>query len=155
MAKPRKISLDRLFGAMDLKRRDFLTSLDSEERKEFSAYLSMRYASCVEGSEDLQEYYLLATNKTVNQHYSAVSRHPELQWLLLSAVSPGMGRQRHYWLKGPDNRGSGRSKRFLEQLYRHLSDDEIDLMLKINDRSDLIEMARQLGWDDRRIKDEL
>jgi len=155
MAKPRKLSLDRLFGAMDLKRRDFLTSLDSEERKEFSAYLSMRYASCVEGSEDLQEYYLLATNKIVNQHYSALSRHPELQWLLLSTVSPGMGRQRHYWLKGPDNRGSGRAKRFLEQLYPHLGDDEIDLMLKINDRSDLVEMARQLGWDDRRIKDEL
>ena len=155
MAKPRKLSLDRLFGAMDFKRRDFLTSLDEEERKEFSAYLSMRYASCVEGSPDLQEYYLMSTNTRLNYHFAAIGRHPKLQWLLLSSVSPGMGRQRHYWLKGPDGKGSGRSKKFLEQLYPHLGDEEIDLMLKINDRSDLVEMARQLGWDDRRIKDEL
>ena len=153
--RERKLSLDRLFAAMDLKRRDFLTSLDEDERSEFSVYLSLRYISCVEGSPELQTWYLTAANEMINKHYSVINRHPQLQWLLFSSVSPGMGRQRHYWLKGNTLATGSRSHRFLEGLYPHLGEDEIDLMVKINDRSALVDMAKKLGWDDRRIRDEL
>ncbi len=153
--RERKLSLDRLFAAMDLKRRDFLESLDDDERKEFSAFLSLRYISCVEGSADLQSWYLMAANEYINKHFTVISRHPKLQWLLFSSVSPGMGRQRHFWLKGSATSSNNRARRFLEELYPHMSDRELDLMVDINTKEDLVEMAKKLGWDDRRIRDEL
>ena len=41
---------------LDLKNRDFYDSLDAEERKKFSTFLMLRWSSCVEGSQELQEY---------------------------------------------------------------------------------------------------
>lgn len=155
MAKPRKLSLARQFRAMDSKQRDFLESLDEDERKEYSSYLAIKYAANVEGIPELEEYYIMAANERANPHYLSLSRHPKLQWLLLTTISPGMGNHNHYWLKAPARRGGNRLRNFVEKLYPHLSDDEVDLMISINTVEDFHDYARQLGWDDRQIRDEL
>lgn len=155
MAKPRKLSLARQFRAIDSKQRNFLESLDEEERKEYSSYLAIKYAANVEGIPELEEYYIIAANERANPHYLSLSRHPELQWLLLTTISPGMGNHNHYWLKAPTRRGGNRLRNFVEQLYPHFGDDEIDLMLTINSVDDFKNYARDLGWDDRQIRDQL
>jgi hypothetical protein len=66
-----------------------------------------------------------------------------------------MGNHNHYWLKAPARRGGNRLRNFVEKLYPHLSDDEVDLMISINTVEDFHDYARQLGWDDRQIRDEL
>jgi hypothetical protein len=45
--------------------------------------------------------------------------------------------------------------KFFRELYPHLKDDEITLMASINDKDDIKRMARELGWDDKRIKADL
>lgn len=155
MAKTRKLSLARQFRAMDSKQRDFLESLDEEERKEYSSFLAIKYAANVEGIPELEEYQIMATNERANPHYLALSRHPKLQWLLLTSISPGMGNHNHYWLRANAKRGSNRLRNFVEKLYPHLSEDEVDLMISINTVEDFRTLARDLGWDDRRIRDEL
>lgn len=155
MAKPRKLSLARQFRAMDFKQRDFLESLDSDERKEFSSFLAIKYAANVEGIAELEEYQIMATNERANPHYLALSKHPKLQWLLLTTISPGMGNHNHYWLRANAKRGSNRLRNFVEQLHPYLSDDEIDLMISINTENDFRNYAKELGWDDKRIRDEL
>jgi len=130
MAKTRKLSLARQFRAMDSKQRDFLESLDEEERKEYSSFLAIKYAANVEGIPELEEYQIMATNERANPHYLAL-------------------------LRANAKRGSNRLRNFVVKLYPHLSEDEVDLMISINTVEDFRNLARDLGWDDRRIRDEL
>jgi len=43
----------------------------------------------------------------------------------------------------------------LAKLYPNMKQDEIDLLAKLNDKRDLRDMARELGYDDKSIKAEL
>ena len=83
---------------LDLKNRDFYDSLTEEERKKFSNYLMIRWGSSVQGVQELQEYYLLSCNERLNKNFFDINRHPKLQWLLATTVSPGMGAHRHQWI---------------------------------------------------------
>jgi len=153
--KERVLSLARQFRAMDTKHRDFVETLNEEERKEFSTFMSLKYVGNVDGIPELQSWYLAATNERVNKHYFSLSRHPKLQWLLCTTVSPNMGVQNHYWMRPASNKRNLRAYRFLEMLHPTASEEEIELLVSINTEEDLKSYARDLGWDEKRIRDEL
>jgi hypothetical protein len=143
-------------AAFDRKDRAYYDKFTDEERKQFSTYLMLRYGASIEGSADFQSYYLLATNENVNKHFFDLNKHPKLQWLMCTTVSPGMGKQKHYWQAAKKKEGSNnKAVKFLTEQFPQLKDDEIKLLAEINDRSDLTDMARKLGWDDKRIKSDL
>jgi hypothetical protein len=93
-----KLNIANEMRQLDRKNRNFYRDLTDEERKKFSNYLMIRWASCVEGSRDLQEFYLISTNERLNKHFFNINKHPELQWLCATAVSPDMGTPRHNWI---------------------------------------------------------
>lgn len=140
-------------AAFDRKDRAYYDKFTDEERKKFSTYLMLRYGASVAGSADLQAYYLMATNERVNKNFFDLNKHPKLQWLTCTTVSPGMGRQHHYW-QAAKKKESGNSKivKFLEEMFPQLKDDEISLLAEINDRRDIEDLARKHGWDDKSIK---
>jgi hypothetical protein len=142
-------------AAFDRKDRAYYDKFTDEERKKFSTYLMLRYGASVEGSAELQEWYLRATNERVNVNFFDIGRHPKLQWLLCTSVGPGMGRQRHYWLSTKKKEGSNKASKFLAKLYPNMKSDEIELLAKINDKRDIDGLARNLGLDDKQIKSEL
>lgn len=142
-------------AAFDRKDRAYYDKFTDEQRKAFSTYLMLKYGANVGGSADLQAYYLMATNERVNKHFFELNKHTKLQWLLCTSVSPQMGKQMHYWLKGKKKEGDNKSQKFLAKLYPNLKSDEIDLLAKLNDKRDLSDMARELGFDDKQIKSEL
>ena len=115
----------------------------------------LKYGANVSGNKDMQAYYLMATNERVNKHFFELGRHPKLQWLCCTSVSPAMGSQFHYWLNAKKKEGDNKSQKFLAKLYPNLKTDEIDLLAKINDKRELADMARRLGFDDKSIKTEL
>jgi len=141
--------------AFDRKDRAYYDKFTDEQRKKFSTYLMLRYGASVQGNADLQAYYLLATNENVNKYFFDVNKHPKLQWLMCTSVSPGMGKQHHYWQAAKKKETNSKAVKFLTALYPQLKDDEIELLAEINDKRDLTDMARKLGWDDKRIKAEL
>jgi hypothetical protein len=130
----------------DRKNRNFYNELTDEERKKFSNYLMIRWGSAVQGSRELQEFYLISCNERLNKHFFAINRHPQLQWLCATAVSPGMGTHRHQWIapKKKDPGASG-SRKQLAELYPNMKLDEIEVMSVINDKRDIDTYARQLG----------
>ena len=65
-----KLSLSSELSALNRKHREFYDNLSDEERKKFSAYLLMKYGANVEGSVELQEWYLRAINEYVNVYYN-------------------------------------------------------------------------------------
>jgi hypothetical protein len=151
-----KLSINNEMAQLDTKNRGFYDELTEEERKKFATYLMLRYAASVEGNADLQEWYLRVTNERVNQNFFDLSKHPKLQWLLCTSVSPGMGRQRHYWQASKKKEGSNtKITKFLTKLYPHMKSDEIELLAEINDLKEVKELARSMGMADSEIKKEL
>jgi hypothetical protein len=142
-------------AAYDRKDRAYYDKFTDEQRKSFSTYLMLKYGANVSGSADMQAYYLMATNERVNKHFFDLNKHTKLQWLMCTSVSPQMGNQFHYWLKAKKKEGDNKSQKFLAKLYPTMKSDEIDLLAKINDKRDLADLARKLGYDDKSIKSEL
>jgi len=130
----------------DEKDRDFYDSLTDEERKKFSNYLMIRWGSAVHGSRELQEFYVVATNERLNKHFYAVNRHPKLQWLMATSVSPGMGVHRHQWI-APKKKESGSSevKKTLMQLYPTMKISDIETLAAITDPKELKEHLKHMG----------
>jgi hypothetical protein len=151
-----KLNISNELQQLDTKNRQFYRELTDEERKKFSTFLMIRWSSSVQGSADLQAYYLLSCNENLNKHFFDLSRHPELQWLSATTVSPGMGTFRHDWIK-QKKRDSNNSKavKFLRQIYPAYKQDELELLAQINSTAELKQLAREHGWDDKRIKSEL
>ena len=143
-----KLSINNEMAQFDRKNRDFYDELTPEEKKKFSNFLMIRYGSSVQGSRDLQEFYLISTNERLNKHFFAINKHPKLQWLSATTVSPGMGSQRHQWIAPKKKEpGAGSIKKQLAELYPHLKDDEIELMAKINTKKDIEEYVKASGQD--------
>jgi hypothetical protein len=141
-----KLSIQNEMTQFDRKNREFYDSLTDEERKKFSNYLMIRWGSAVQGSRELQEFYLIATNERLNKRFFDINRHPRLQWLCATTVSPDLGTQRHPWI-APKKREAGATgiRKQLAELYPHLKDDEIELMAKINTKKDIDTHLKELG----------
>ena len=139
-------------AAYDRKDRAYYDKFTDEERKKFSTYLMLRYGASVAGSADLQAYYLMATNERVNKNFFDLGKHPKLQWLLCTTVSPAMGKQHHFWQGSKKKEGNNKAQKFLAELYPNLKQDEIDLLAEINDKRDIENLARKHGHDDKTIK---
>ena len=155
-------------AAFDRKDRAYYDKFTDEERKQFSTYLMLRYGASVdvdlrknpnlnkEEKRMIEEYYLVQTNERLNKYFFDLNKHPKLQWLLCTTVSPDMGRQNHYWQPAKKKTGSSNKVlKFIEQLYPNLNESEIKMLAEINSVDDLKKVARDLGWDDKRIKEEL
>ncbi len=151
-----KLSINNEMAQLDTKNRKFYDELNEEERKKFGTYLMLRYAASVEGGPDLQEWYLRVTNERVNANFFDLGKHPKLQWLLCTTVSPDMGRQRHYW-QASKKKDSSNSKsiKFLTKLYPYLKSDEVALLAELNDVKELKALAKTMGMPDSEIKKEL
>jgi orotate phosphoribosyltransferase-like protein len=145
-----KLNIGNEMRMFDRKVRSFYDDLTEEERKKFSPYLMIRWGSAVEGSKDLQEFYVIATNERLNKHFFEVNtaRHKKLQWLLATTVSPDMGTHRHIWIasKKKEN-SSGEKRKALQQLFPHYKDDEIEVMTNIVTQKELKEYQQNLGED--------
>ena len=152
-----KLSIRNEMAQFDRKNKEFYDSLTDEEKKKFSPFLMIRYGATVTGNADMQAYYLMSCNERLNKNFFDIStsQHKKLQWLLASTVSPGMGNQYHQWIKLGKKASDNKNVKFLRDLYPHLKEDDLKLLSELNDKDDLKEYARGLGWADKDIKKEL
>jgi hypothetical protein len=143
-----KLNIANEMAVFDRKDRTFYDNLTDEERKKFSNYLMIRWGSAVQGNTMEQAVYLLSCNENFNKNFFAINRHPKLQWLCATAVSPGWGTKRHQWI-APKKKEAGASgiRKQLAELYPHMKDDELALMAQINTKKDLDEYVKQLGQE--------
>lgn len=135
-------------ACFDRKDRDFYRGLTDEEKKKFSNYLMIRWGSAVQGSRDLQEFYLISTNEQLNKHFFSVNRHPGLQWLMATAVSPGMGMQRHQWIAPKKKQGTASEvKKTLMELYPTMKISDIEVLSQLVSKQDLRKHLGEHGRD--------
>jgi hypothetical protein len=143
-----KLSIQNEMAQFDRKNREFYDSLTPEEKKKFSNYLMIRYGSSVRGSRDLQEFYLISTNERLNKHFFSINRHPKLQWLCATSVSPGMGNQFHQWIAPKKKEaGSGANQKLLAQLFPNYKSDDIEVLDAVNTQKEITAYLRELGQE--------
>jgi len=151
--KPPLIPIKEVLQAVDKKDRKWYASLSEERKKAFSPWMIQRYVSSCQGSRKKQFHYIYFTNLLVNKNFMDISKHPELQWLLLTATGTGKV-EFHPYIKPPNSRKKkDKISEFLCTIYPDLKSDEVELMLKINSIDDLIDLAKKYGYDDKEIKD--
>ena len=143
-----KLNIANEMRMFDRKVRTFYDDLTAEEKKKFSNYLMIRWGSSVDGSRDLQEFYVITTNERFNKHFFDIGRHPKLQWLLATTVSPDLGTPRHPWI-APKKKEAGLSakRRALMEIFPHYRDDEIDVMAEITTQKEMDAYHRAAGRD--------
>jgi hypothetical protein len=134
----------------DLKNRSFYDDLTDGERRKFSNYLMIRWGSSVQGARELQEYYVQSCNHYLNKHFFAINRHPKLQWLSATAVSPGLGPQRHPWIAPKKKDGNGNQvKKALMELHPSMKISDIETLSQLIDPKDLRQYLRDHGNPDK------
>ena len=135
--------------------KEWYNSLDSELKKTFSSYVSMRFASSVKSNKILQESYIESVNEFCNKYFSTIQKHEGdslLFWKLLCLCGSGQ-KQFHPWLKAP--KGKGKKTKifdFLQSCYPNYKNDEIETLISVLDKKEIKEMAKQAGLDDKEIK---
>jgi hypothetical protein len=149
-----KLHISNEMAQLDLKNRGFYDELTDEERKRFSTYLMLRYgSSCTSGPPELQKYYVQSCNEQMNKHFWDLNKHPKLQWLMATTVSPGMGKQRHEWLAFKGKISKDKRANLLAQLYPSAKMSDLEVLSKQTSDEELKRMLRDLGWEDKKIKE--
>lgn len=94
------LDLFEVLAALDKKDYGFYDRLTPAKQKKFVPYMMLMWMSAIKGNEGLSRYYIMSTAEYANKHFfnEKVQGHPKLQWLMLCAASPGMGKQFHQWI---------------------------------------------------------
>lgn len=151
-----KLDIKNEMRAFDLKDRDYYVTMTDEEKRKFSPFLMIRWGSCVSGSTELQEFYIVATNLRLNVNFFNCNKHPELQWLMATSVSPGLGAQRHNWIGMKKRESSGnKTVKFLSNLYPTMKLDDVELLASLMSKKELKTLAEEHGMTPEQIKKEL
>ncbi|SVC32082.1 uncharacterized protein METZ01_LOCUS284936, partial [marine metagenome] len=101
--------------AIDKRNKTFYNNLDAEQQKKFSAWLYMRYASSVDGPI-FRDHYLEMVNDLVNVNFNDLTKHKELQWLLISLCGIGK-KQFHPWIKPGKRKEKPKIKTWLAKAF--------------------------------------
>ncbi len=151
MAKKPQIPLADVMLAIDRKRRDWYDNLNDEQKKAFSAWMMMRYASSVQGGNAAS--YLFMVNECVNKNFMDLSKHPELQWMLFTLCGSGK-KEFHPYIKPPTSRKKkNKVAEWLSGQYPLMKADEINMLMQINDTDDFKSLAKEAGMTDKEIKE--
>ena len=148
-----KLDIINEMAQLDLRNRQFYDELNDEERKKFSTYLMLRWGSVVAGIPELQQYYLQAMNERVNKRFFELNKHPKLQWLMLTTVSPNMGKHRHEWIAYSGKTVKNKRAAKMLELYPHIKTDEAELLAQQIGDSEYKAMLIERGYSDKEIKD--
>lgn len=111
-------------AAVDNKNYDWFSSLTAEQQRKFVPYMLVYWTSAVKGKSDISNYYLVGTDVVANRHLfnEHIMDHPELQWKMLCASSPGIGKQYHQWIPHLNkNIGSLRSRATAKEIREYFT----------------------------------
>lgn len=144
-----KLSLWQVQQKADERNFDFYDNLSDDEKKQVSMYPLLRSLSIVEGSPEIQEYYMIMTNNIANKDFWNLSKYPELQWKLISSCGIGF-KQRHKWISA----GKRLSKTpniddLLFEVNPKMNYEELEIVKSKLTKEELVDLTRGYGISDK------
>lgn len=147
--KESTLTLAMELPAMDYKDKDFYKNLSDEHKKEISLWVLMRYMSSSQGDA---EQHLTIVNDVVNMNFAALSKHPELQWKLLTLCGTNK-KQFHPWIPPGKKAKKNRLEEALTKFFPLMKDAELEMLQQINTKEDFEQFFRDNAFDDKTIKE--
>jgi hypothetical protein len=131
-----ELDLFEVLAALDKKDYNYFDKLSEEQQKKFVPYMMTHWMSQIKSNAGLQGYYVRSVDYHANQHLfnETVYKHPKLQWLMLCASSPGLGKQFHQWVPHLSDRISKLKepaknkevKDYFKKIYPKVDDSDIN-----------------------------
>lgn len=147
--KERALDVFQLLGQLDKKDYQIWSNLKEDQKKEFSALVTMRWMTGTSSA-----YQLVLLNELVNTTVFAMPEHKELMMKLLAVCSDGTPK-RYGWVNYKMAGGSKKVKLAVKLVATRygLNDADAQDTLKHFNQEELIEMAESLGWQKDEISD--
>ena len=149
-----KLELKEKLAAIDVGARDLWDEVSDEERKRIKGefFILNRYISTVKtANRDTQEHFVLTVNEYFNKYWYDLQNHPKLMWQLLSMCGHESKKIfYHEWIGFKKKKDNKRIK-FLNLVYPDMKDDEVELLAKLSELSELKAMAEDLGYGKEEI----
>ena len=147
-----------MIPSVDMGFKDLWDAATEEGQKEIKGDLwnLNRYISSVKtNNKEVQEHFVLMVNELYNKHWFTLQKHPKLLWQLLCLCSWDKEKTFfHEWIGLKRVKGTNSKKaKFLAEVYPEMKTDEIKLLAKISTKDELKQLAKELGYDDKKIKD--
>ena len=130
------IDLFDALSALDKKDYEYYDRLSEEQKKKFVPYMMIQWMSAIKANEGLSRYYVMSVAEYANKYFlnENVYKHPKLQWLMLCASSPGLGKQFHQWIPSISQKVSKLEtpaklkdiKEYYKKIYPKADSDDID-----------------------------
>ena len=152
-----KIALKEKILAVDLGAKNLWDDIDDDQRKALKSELWIlnRYISSAKTSnKEHAEHFVITVNEYFNKHWFALQKHPKLMWQLLCSCSHESKKSfYHEWIGLGKKTTNTKRVKLLEDVYPNMKQDELELLAEISTNDELKELARELGWTDKEIKD--
>ena len=142
-----KLDIFNVLRAVDRKDYGFYDSLTDDEKKGFSAVVTMKWLASV-GTTGLQYFYLASTNCCANKYLFDINKHPKLQYLSMVASSPGKGSRKHVWISSKKKKINKNIKDIqyeLRSIYPEYKEEDIELLSILVTKKELKQYARDSG----------
>jgi hypothetical protein len=127
-------------AALDKKDYGYYDRLTPEQQKKFVPHMMLKWMSGLKGSSDIQRYYLQSIEYYANKYWynENIQKNPKLQWLMLCAASPGVGKQFHQWIpeiklkvaKLQETASLKEIKEYFKKTYPKISDTDLEELSK-------------------------
>lgn len=128
-------NLFEALAALDKKDYGYYDRLTPEQQRKFVPFMLIHWMSAIKSNGDLSRYYVMSTNEHANKYLfnERVMKNPKLQWLMLCAASPGLGKQFHQWIPHIKERVSKLRepaktkdiKEYFKKVYKGASDSDL------------------------------
>jgi hypothetical protein len=136
--------LFEVIAAIDNKDYGYYDKLTNEQKKKIVPHMLIQWISALQGNKDLQAYYLQSVEYHANKHFynymiaSKEHDNTKLQWLMLCAASPGVGKVFHKYVPKISERVSllkenatvSDTKTYYQKIYPKASEQDIDELTK-------------------------
>ena len=151
MAKKPAIDIKDLTKNIDIGNTGYYDTLIEDQKKDFSPWLAMRWASSVADKKNAP-HYLTMVNDFCNVDFSVLSKHPKLFWKLLSIAGVGKS-QYHQWVPPGKKAKKSKIQEFLAKIHPTYKLEDLEMIEKVNTVDELKTLAVNYGLDDKEIKE--
>lgn len=149
--KQHKLDLTTVLNALDRRDLEFYSRLTEEEQKHYQPLILMRYMSSLKDQNSNSAYAIIAVNDLVNIDFWNLSKHKELQHLLMCIT--GLGKQQYRpWLSSKTKRKANKIIDWISNQFPEYNDQEIELIKESFDTATWIDTIKNAGLSDSETK---
>jgi hypothetical protein len=150
--KKNGLDLSRVLSELDKGNKSFYRNLSDEERKSYVPLVLMRYMSSLSDQSSNNAYAIIAANDLVNVGFWQLSKHPELQHLLLCLTGLG-SKQYRPWISNKNKISKTKLlDEFFMELHPGINQDELQILKDGFDDKSFKKLCHAAGKSDQETK---